>query len=437
MRRFNAAPRRAALATPVPAFVTSVAAFSSPDPVKLRRVKKYCFNATNGNPFRGRDALSYDYERRIRLVGAAARQDIVWPLVVRGAFNPPAAFDPSCMVVADVISHGELAEQRLALPHPLPLYGLAAAAAGGAGQGAGGGSGVRDGDAATSSYDSVIALAPSAMRRLQGDADTRVLRIPVELRGGSSAESVVAHVIQVVEPDIRPYHMMRMEAQVELVTAFRNILMEFFEICCPPDATGGAGAAIRQTPRFHTLRIPALSLSLHDGKFALDIEKMHQQALIQAFHRCSLDVKDWFAVHPQLRVELHVPQPLLAGFERAFADEAWETPRSAVLPPKPHMYHGLPMPPQLIANAPGFIGGRKEIEALALPFAERVRFVEECEAAEAAAQEQLAESGAADGSGVAITIRSARSSRSSSARDDDNDNDMAPKITSNRSGSMF
>ena len=94
-------------------------------------------------------------------------------------------------------------------------------------------------------------------------------------------------------------------------------------------------------------------------------------------------MRDWFAIHHEsVLVELFVPRGMLESFNRAFYEsEAWETPTSVLTPTKMNMYPGLQMPTTLLESAPGFIGKREEIKALALPYEERIKKLEEIDEA--------------------------------------------------------
>lgn len=378
--------------------------FSTLDPAKFNRLRQCIPSGCNGTHLRGRMQHSYDFEKRIKLVAADSRQCVAWPIksLSEGKDNndnnssESLSFDPSTMVVADVVTKQEVEQGHILRPHSMSLYYLSTSSFAG---------GDSD-DTSLSTFDS------DKKRRLQKDGDTNVVRIPIhvpcsEYNNNSNQEQeknehekiIVAHMIQVIEPDVRDVSFQKMEAQIELITAFRNVLMEFFELSCPASnssssssssrslssssAAGSYEFLLQQKPRFTTLRIPPLALAFHNGKFDHgDMEKMHHAALIQAFHRCSGKAKDWFAIHQDLlTVELFVPRAMLDSFHRAFYEsgEAWETPDSAFVPKRIAMYPGMQMPSTLLENAPGFIGKREEIEALALPYEERVKKLEEIE----------------------------------------------------------
>jgi hypothetical protein len=385
----------------------SIRSFSTLDPVKFNRLRRCIPNYANGTHLRGRNQTSYDFEKRIRLIAADSRQCVAWPiknLYLNDNNNHKDSqkeeeesgmlfFDPTTTVIADVITKEELELGRIFRPHPMALYSIA-------------NNNRQDRQQqqnepikiSTSTdleietiegFDEEVATFDSnKKRRLQKDGDTNLLQVPIKIIRNDSQEIVetTANVIQVIEPDVRDVSFQKMEAQIELITAFRNVLMDFFELSCPSSSSSSAFSCssfsspkkfnLQEKPKFSTLRVPPLSLAFHGGKFDYDIEKMHHAALIQAFHRCAGDVKDWFAIHHDLiTVELFVPRAMIESFNRAFYEsgEAWETPESALIPTKFNMYPGLQMPASLLESAPGFIGKREEIKALALPYEERIK----------------------------------------------------------------
>lgn len=357
--------------------------FATQDPKKFQRLRK-CI-ASGGNGLRGRSKYSYDFEKRIRLIAADSRQCVAWPLRSEGNNDSSLTFDPTTTIVTDVVTKEELELRRMLRPHPMPIYYLEEQNEEVQLQNAV--------DDEQENNTAITFLSRSSLfngekrRRLQKDGDTNCIEVTLEKqeedtkaasennKNETSSFLIKTHLIQVIEPDVRDISFQRMEAQIELVTAFRNILMEFFEVACPSKNNNKVDFLINEKPRYSTLRVPPLSLAYHNGKFDEGVmEKMHHASLIQAFHRCSRDVKDWFALHQDdLTVELFVPRSMIESFEKAFYEsEAWPTPASQLIPEKLAMYPGLQMPASLLENAPGFIGQREEIKALALPYEERI-----------------------------------------------------------------
>merc|ERR1719456_797898 len=114
-----------------------------------------------------------------------------------------------------------------------------------------------------------------------------------------------ATVIHLVDPVINHRMFRREEAQVEMITAYRNVLYEFHDM-----QTIKPGA-----PPVLNLRVPALSLYTAD-RFQEDLGKLNQQSVIKGFNRLPQHVKDWFITHPTVRVELYVPGVFITQFER-------------------------------------------------------------------------------------------------------------------------
>lgn len=173
-----------------------------------------------------------------------------------------------------------------------------------------------------------------------------------------------------VDPLIDLERFRREEAQVEMLSGYRNLFYEAVELPAEePSATGPAGLhRVRRTSTrgrvADVVRVPALSVYSCGPRFFHEIGKLNQQSIIKGFHRVSNEAKEQLLLNTDFTVELYVPPPLLKRFERAFKEEAWETPQSTLNPGRTALYPGLAPPRSLLAYD-GWIGKRPElIEAI-------------------------------------------------------------------------
>jgi hypothetical protein len=161
------------------------------------------------------------------------------------------------------------------------------------------------------------------------------------------------HVVQVIDPDIGHIMFQREEAQVELITAYRNILYEYYEMRADRRATDAL-----------ELRVPALGIDTVIGSLADDIGKLNQQSLLKGFHRAPGQVKDWFMLQKDFRLKLYVPGRLFAQFDKAWGEEPWPALDNIIDPGRAALYRGMPVPRQLVDGSnPGWVGKRPELQA--------------------------------------------------------------------------
>lgn len=151
-----------------------------------------------------------------------------------------------------------------------------------------------------------------------------------------------ATVITCVEPVLDVDCFEREEAEVEMMSAFRNILIHVAE-----DTTAT------------TVHIPALCLDTAGDRLRHLVPKLNQSALLKGFHRLSGPMKDTLQLREGLSVELLVPKGMWDTFTGVFAEEPWEAPTTLFSVPKPY-YPQLP-PPTTLLNAEGWIGKRPEL----------------------------------------------------------------------------
>lgn len=235
-------------------------------------------------------------------------------------------------------------------------------------------------------------------------------------------ESLSEHfyLIPCVEPLIEKPEYGREEAQVEMITAYRNILQECAELLhyekeeddpvfdenddssieqngcntsrtkqwesssllSSSDSINDPASRIKQRRtssqrRIDILRIPALCISsshrwLEDGDLTQDkgrtslfqheIGELNYEALLKGFHRLAPECKEALLNNPNFSVELFVPVPLFNYFVKVFSSEAWEVSSSTLRPGRTSLYPGLAPPPSLQAME-GWVGKRPELEA--------------------------------------------------------------------------
>eukprot|EP00796_Vickermania_ingenoplastis_P010338 gene10337-7232_t len=225
------------------------------------------------------------------------------------------------------------------------------------------------------------------------------------------------YLIPCLDPWIEKREYGREEAQVEMITAYRNILMECAELyrIFPTSSSSSSSAGRRSgsdVPRpaarglregkgfnrwslagatapdvVDVLRVPALCLDqwrraggaeeeddesdamgterpTEDGDevpmWLHEIGKLNQQALLKGFHRLPQEAKEALLQNPAFTVEVYVPPQWLPHFTQAFLEEAWEVPSSVVQPGRTALYPGLAPPPTLLAME-GWTGKRREL----------------------------------------------------------------------------
>lgn len=299
----------------------------SRDRERRLKLSGICFNKP-----RGRDSATLLFEKRIHLVECATPDDI------------NTAHVPGVAVVELV--------QPSQLSYPQP-HRLAAGS---------------DDRAATSEKPGTFACATQrpddslpdgALRQLLRNGDTYVHTVSSDGSNGPNRLRIL-----VVEPDTRHKQFRREETQVELMTAYRNVLYEVAEWHTQAPSRVGAFERPRDAQRIatHTLRIPALSLQSCGTNVVGEIAKLNQQALVKGFHRCAPHVKEWYALQEQLRVEIYVPAAYMRDFVRAFGEEPWPHPESIWDPGRLTLYPGMPVPDGLLQYE-GWTGKRGEILA--------------------------------------------------------------------------
>ncbi|KAH9588992.1 hypothetical protein LSM04_009224 [Trypanosoma melophagium] len=191
-------------------------------------------------------------------------------------------------------------------------------------------------------------LSPDNKHHLRQNGDTTLLRGSFLKR--SEDITVQFSVALCIDPYLDVERYRREEAQVEMISGYRNILYE--------------AAELPQGPA-DIIRIPALSCDTCGSKFRHEIGKLNQQSLIKGFHRVSHACKEVLVPNPNFCVEVYVPPLLFSQFTLAFREEAWETPESTLNPGRTALYPGLP-PPRSLLMFDGWVGKRPElIEAVA------------------------------------------------------------------------
>lgn len=199
------------------------------------------------------------------------------------------------------------------------------------------------------------------------------------------------YLIPCLDPWLERREYGREEAQVEMITAYRNILFEcaelFQSLTSPTKRAGGGGGA----STVDILRVPALCMGqwrraggaydenddeVDDGDeghpaglseeqeevpmWLHEIGKLNQQALIKGFHRLPQECKEALLQNPAFTVEVYVPPVWLDHFVKTFLEEAWETPNSTLRPARTALYPGL-APPRSLLAMDGWVGKRKEL----------------------------------------------------------------------------
>jgi hypothetical protein len=274
--------------------------FGTLDPVKERRLKQSSIAITKP---RGRDIASDSFERKIHIMRTDAHGAIWQNTTDRVA-------------VVDLVDPADL--EANIIQHPSTVPHLTALA--------------------KTRYDE------RTFKNLRRNADTWA---HTYISGQSS-------VIHLVDPNLNHAMFKREEAQVEMITAYRNALFEFYDLC-----HASSPGAPPSRLAFDTLRIPALCLYSSDY-FQHDLGKLNQQALLKGFHRTPNHVKDWFTISDDIRVVLYVPGEFIEQFEKAFSEEPWLPLTSTVMPTRTALYPGMPVPRQML-DYPGWVGKRQEL----------------------------------------------------------------------------
>ncbi|CUG92364.1 Hypothetical protein, putative [Bodo saltans] len=244
---------------------------------------------------------------------------------------------------------------------------------------------------------------PQDMKRfLRNNGDTYSVALPTTGTPTASSASptsstAAAHdlggglLVLVVNPVLDHKDYQRSEAEVEMISAYRNILSEITDwsmgVPLPFEAAALAGrrAVATRRRRLTTLRVPVLSVDTETPALRQQLAKMTQAALIKAFHRIAprskehllfsssavLTEKNSAAIRPEaatvkeadgsdFRIELFVPPELLQEYQQSFLTEAWAPMKSVFLPPRLDLYAGTP-PPEQLAVMDGWVGNRPEL----------------------------------------------------------------------------
>ncbi|KAG5501536.1 hypothetical protein JKF63_03365 [Porcisia hertigi] len=226
---------------------------------------------------------------------------------------------------------------------------------------------------------------PANRRHLQQNGDTTLLSasqvrqttlsIPNPLSTSaqplpSSSHTIRQHIHTAVciDPDISHGRFQREEAQVEMISAYRNILYEAAELGHTLSASSSAGGSLQRTMATQrkgpfvadVVRVPALCHYSCGQRFLHELGKLNQQSVIKGFHRLSNEAKELLIMNRSFTVEIYVPPMLLGQFEHAFLEEPWEVPLSTLNPGRTALYPGLAPPPALL-QYDGWIGKRPEL----------------------------------------------------------------------------
>lgn len=148
-----------------------------------------------------------------------------------------------------------------------------------------------------------------------------------------------------VDPNLDFTRFQREEAQVELISAYRNILYEAAEL------PGGAADVIR---------VPALACDTCGDRFRDTLGKLTQQSVIKGFHRIGHEAKETLMLNRAFTLEVYVEPLFFAQFEKAFLESAWDVPTSIFNPGRVALYPGL-APPRTLLTYDGWVGKRKEL----------------------------------------------------------------------------
>jgi len=142
-------------------------------------------------------------------------------------------------------------------------------------------------------------------------------------------------VIHVLEPDLRARVFRLEEAQVELISTYRNILLDFLDVM----VEGGV----------RDLHMAPLSMGDLSGDHRKEeMVNMNHQAILKGFHRIPNDVKDRFSIRTDYT--FHVCVPVVedfVAFEAEFKAEAWVPGESIMHLGRKNMYYALDRPSNL------------------------------------------------------------------------------------------
>ncbi|KAG8346217.1 hypothetical protein TRVL_02952 [Trypanosoma vivax] len=323
--------------------------YSGLDESRIRRLRSS--NVMLNRP-RGRDTLSMAFEKRVRLVPLTSYADLyTLPSSSHSSVSATHTGEnakgngerPMRVLVVDLMTL-EAVEARVPFPSLHPLYYT-----GWPGMKWKSTEDVRSSPEVDQqspflhSGDGFV-LHAASRNQLRQNGDTTLLRGAVEK---CSTQGLVARfsVAICIDPFLDVERFRREEAQVEMISAYRNILYEAAEL-------PGGPADI--------LRVPALSCDTCGRRFMHEIGKLNQQSVIKGFHRISSAAKETLIVNSRFTVELYVLPHLLPQFERAFLEDAWETPESTISPGRTSLYPGLP-PPRSLLELDGWVGKRPEL----------------------------------------------------------------------------
>ena len=258
------------------------------------------------SPPRGRDSLSTRFEQNIKIVPLVS----VFDLITSAASTPN-----TCIVEPLLLSQ---VDELMVFPHHLPW-----------------------------AYQNPHHSA-SVRRALRKNGDTDFFRVAAQDVHPDAKHDV--SVIPVVDPNLAQEAQFggREEAQVELITAYRNILFEVLE-----------------ARHVRLVKIPVLSLySAGHELYEPELPKLTQQALIKGFHRIPNYGKEQLIWRrdgePDLSIELYVPSTHLRMFEAAFKEDAWDVPTSTLIPSRFNLYPAL-APPEQLLEYEGWVGKRPEL----------------------------------------------------------------------------
>jgi hypothetical protein len=354
--------------------------YSGFDDTRVRRLRK---TGMQVNKPRGRDALSDAFEGRIHLKPMFSVGDLY-------AGNDGSASIGSTAVVLPVTSGAEV-EASIALPsscrfhYVSSMFPLRYPSSG------------ATFDRAAEEEEEEERGGPKypqdMQRFLRKDSDTYCVSlpqpegVPLSKEGSRDADLLV----MVVNPVLDNVAYQRSEAEIEMITAYRNILAEITDwsmgVPLPYEAAALAGrrAAYTHRRRLTTLRVPVLCADTESPGLKGQLAKMTQVAIIKAFQRIAprskehllfaasapLSSKNSAAIREEaasvsevdgadFRVELFVPPHLLTEYQQAFLTDAWAPMTSVFMAPRLDMYSGTP-PPEQLAEYDGWVGKRPEL----------------------------------------------------------------------------
>ncbi|AAQ15895.1 uncharacterized protein TEOVI_000038600 [Trypanosoma equiperdum] len=310
------------------------------------RVMRLRRSNTTLNKPRGRDAFSLAFEKRIHLLPLTQVGDLYGlpvPPSAPGESSGGAAEETIRVLVVDLLLLEDV-ESLISFPASNPLYYEDWPTVSDNSEGEVP-SDRRSGISSSLALgESGFSLPSSNKRHLRQYGDTTLLRNSF-VREAAHGVSAQFHTAICINPFIDVDRFRREEAQVEMISAYRNILYEAAEV---PDG------------RADVIRIPALCCDTCGPRFYHEIGKLNQQSLIKGFHRIGSEAKETLMLNPKFIVEVYVPLPFLQQFQRAFLEDAWETPESTLNPGRTALYPGL-APPRSLLPLEGWIGKRPEL----------------------------------------------------------------------------